>query len=150
MNAHTARWFAEYAADHRHPRNRLTHKIAIPLIVVTSVMMLAWVPITTVAGHAVTLATLGWVAGGGFWAWALPRSGGLLALATLPIAIWGGAVPVAVVLLTAAAAWGIQLAGHAIWEKNRPSFLHNMLHALIGPLFFAALLTGELRRPASA
>jgi uncharacterized membrane protein YGL010W len=37
----------------------------------------------------------------------------------------------------------VQLAGHSVWEKNRPAFLKNLTHALVGPVFFMALLTGD-------
>lgn len=154
MNPTTARWFAEYAGDHQHPMNRLTHKLAIPGIVFHVIAMLTWVPLpggAAVAGFPVTLALVGWLAGAAFWIWALPRSGGLLAALTLPVAIWGGMVPAPFVITLALVAWTVQLAGHKVWEKNKPSFLKNAAHAMVGPLFFAALLTGELpvRAPAS-
>lgn len=148
MNPTTARWFAEYAADHRHPTNRLTHKVAIPVIVFHILAMLTWVPLGTVAGFPVTLALFGWTAAVGFWVYYLPRSGALLGLATLPVLLFGNLVPVPVVVAAAVLGWTVQLAGHAVWEKNRPSFLKNAAQALIGPLFFTAALTGELPKPA--
>ena len=148
MNPTTARWFAEYAADHRHPNNRLTHKIAIPGIVFHILAMLTWVPLGTVAGFPVTLALVGWVLAVGFWVYYLPRSGAVLGLATLPVMLFGNLVPAPGVITIAVVGWTVQLAGHSIWEKNRPSFMKNAAQALIGPLFFTALLTGELRKPA--
>jgi uncharacterized membrane protein YGL010W len=44
----------------------------------------------------------------------------------------------------------VQLAGHVVWEKKQPSFLTNLVHALVGPLFFAAVLTGTYRVEARA
>ncbi len=149
MNPTTARWFGEYADDHRHPMNRLTHKLAIPGIVVHILAMLTWIPLGSWGGFPVTLGLVGWLAGAAFWIWALPRSGGLLSLATLPIAIWGSLVPAPLVIGLAVVAWTVQLAGHKIWEKNRPSFLKNAAHAMVGPLFFAALLTGEFNPQAT-
>ena len=55
----------------------------------------------------------------------------------------GWYTPRAAVVAIAVIAWLIQLAGHSIYEKNRPAFLKNMLQALIGPFFFAAILTGD-------
>ncbi|MGZ3461157.1 MAG: Mpo1-like protein, partial [Archangium sp.] len=46
--------------------------------------------------------------------------------------------------------WLVQLAGHAVWEKKSPSFFTNLVHALVGPLFFAALLTGDYKLGAQA
>jgi uncharacterized membrane protein YGL010W len=52
-------------------------------------------------------------------------------------------VSVWLVVGIAVSGWLIQLAGHAVWEKKSPSFLTNLVHALVGPLFFVALLTGD-------
>ena len=40
--------FDEYYSSHQHPTNRLTHKIAIPLIVLHIVTMLDWVKLVEV------------------------------------------------------------------------------------------------------
>ena len=34
--------------------------------------------------------------------------------------------------------WIFQLAGHGIFEKNRPAFADNLIQLLIGPLYFVA------------
>jgi uncharacterized membrane protein YGL010W len=52
-------------------------------------------------------------------------------------------LPVWAVIAIAVGGWLIQLAGHAVWEKKSPSFLTNLAHALVGPIFFVALLTGD-------
>ena len=43
LNARIRALFDDYASSHQHPTNRLTHKIAIPLIVLHIVAMLDWV-----------------------------------------------------------------------------------------------------------
>ncbi len=48
-----------------------------------------------------------------------------------------------IVVAIAVIGWLVQLAGHAVWEKKSPSFLTNMVHALVGPMFFVALMTGD-------
>jgi uncharacterized membrane protein YGL010W len=55
----------------------------------------------------------------------------------------GRLLPVWAVIALAVGGWLIQLAGHAVWEKKSPSFFTNMVHALVGPLFFVAILTGD-------
>jgi uncharacterized membrane protein YGL010W len=150
MNPRTAHWFADYAADHRHPTNRLTHKVAIPLIVFHIIAMLSWMPLGVVAGFPVTVAHIAWALAAIFWIAHLPKGGAVLTLATLPMLLWGGQVPAPVVIGIAVFGWTVQLAGHSIWEKNRPSFLKNALHALVGPLFFAAVLVGDWRVPVPA
>ena len=146
MRPSTIRYFESYAADHRHPLNRLTHKIAIPVIVFHVLAMLAAVPVGTVGGVNVTLGLVGWAGASAFWLALLPRSGMLLALASLPAALWGGEVAMSALVVLAVVGWTIQLAGHVVWEKNRPSFPKNLGQALVGPLFFVAALLGELPR----
>ena len=151
MHPTTARWFAEYAADHRHPTNRLTHKVAIPAILFHIFAMLAYVPVAEVGGFPLTLGLLAWLGASIFWVRFLPKSGLILALVSLPAAIWGALVPFPALVVLAVVAWVIQLAGHSVWEKNRPSFLRNLVQSLIGPLFFSAVLTGEFggKKPVS-
>ncbi|MFN7145068.1 MAG: DUF962 domain-containing protein [Myxococcota bacterium] len=148
IDARLARWFQEYADGHRHPTNRLTHKIAIPLIVFHVVAMLDWVRLVDIPGTGLAL-SLGHLAAALAIGWYLTLNArlGLVMLVLCGLCFPIAAVtPRAAVVALAVFAWGIQLAGHSIWEKNRPSFLQNLGHALIGPLFFVALLTGDWPR----
>ncbi len=36
--------------------------------------------------------------------------------------------------------WAFQLVGHAVYERNRPAFVRNLRHLLIGPLWIARKL----------
>lgn len=138
------RLFADYAESHRHPTNRLTHKIAIPLIVFHIVAMLDWVRLLTVgSGFSVTLAMPVFLAAAAVWlSWDV-KAGLAVALATLLAFPIGRHTPHAVVIVIAAFGWLIQLAGHVVWEKKQPSFFTNLVHALVGPIFFVAVLLGE-------
>jgi len=132
------RLFEEYADAHRHPTNRLTHKIAIPLIVFHIVAMLDWV-------HLFGGVTLAWVAFALAIGWYLTLD---VRLALLMVVLYGACFPLGwitprwLVVVIAVAAWLIQLAGHLVWEKKQPAFFTNLLQALIGPFFFAAVLVG--------
>ena len=138
--------FEEYAAYHRHPMNRLTHKIAIPLIVFHMIAMLDWVrlcgPLTL--AHVVYAGTVAW------YATLDLRLAGVMALACAICFPVGWVTPKLAVLAIAVFAWIIQLAGHVVWEKRQPAFVTNLLQAFIGPLFFAAILTGDWPRRAQA
>ncbi len=146
LDARLVSWFQDYADGHRHPMNRLTHKIAIPLIVFHVIAMLDWVRLVEIpgaGGYALSLGHVGWLFATGWYLTLNVRLGllmGVLFGLCLPLA-W--VTPGWVVVAIAVFAWGIQLAGHSVWEKNRPAFLKNLGHALIGPLFFVALLTGD-------
>lgn len=151
MKPKLARYFDDYAADHRHPMNRLTHKIAIPLIVFHIVAMLDWVklPLPSVAvgswllepslGHVIYLAAFAW-----YVTLHAPLAFvmAILMAACFPL---GAVTPKPLVVAIAIVGWLVQLAGHSVFEKNRPAFLKNMLQALIGPLFFVAVVLGVYR-----
>lgn len=137
--------FVEYELSHQTPMNRLTHKVAIPLIVFHVVAMLDWVPLFVIPGTSFVL-TLAHLAVVGALGW--------YAAMNVKLAVWMGVffavcfplgwiTPRPVVVAIAIAGWLIQLAGHMVWEKKSPAFLRNMMQALVGPFFFAALLTGD-------
>jgi len=138
--------FQDYADGHRHPINRLTHKIAIPLIVFHIVAMLDWIRLVEIpgaGGYMLSVGHLGAVAAVGWYLSLNVRLGLLMALAFAVCFPLAAVTPVWAVVAIAVGAWGIQLAGHSVWEKNRPAFLKNLTHALVGPVFFMALLTGD-------
>lgn len=140
LDTRLAALFRDYGENHRHPVNLAIHKVAIPLIVFQIIAMLDWVPLVRLPGTGahVTVAAVGYF-GAVVWYLALDVPLGLcMALLfgiCFPIA-W--MTPRLVVVALAVVAWGAQLAGHVVWEKRQPAFLHNLLHALIGPLYFVA------------
>ena len=148
MNSTVASWMNQYAADHRHPMNRLTHKIAIPFIVFHIMTMLDWISTNLeIGGIAITGGIIGWAIAVLFYAWAD------LLMAPLMALLFGAAIFLGrqfgdnhlPVIVIAVVGWTVQLIGHAVYEKNRPSFLTNMLQALIGPYFFVSVLTGRFK-----
>ncbi len=144
------RWFVDYAASHRHPTNQLTHKIAIPLIVFHIIAMAGWVALVDVGGSSITLAHVLYLSAMIFYATLdVPLMLVMAVLFALCFPL-GAVTPPAVVVMLAILGWAIQLAGHSVWEKNRPAFLTNLLQALIGPLFFVAILGGIWRPNLSA
>jgi len=138
--------FDDYASSHQHPTNRLTHKVAIPVIVLHIVAMLDWVRLVSipgVPGGALTLGMVAWLLSTVWYLRADPKLGLMVSAATALCFPLGRMLPVWAVVAIAVSGWLIQLAGHAVWEKKSPSFLTNLVHALVGPLFFVALLTGD-------
>jgi uncharacterized membrane protein YGL010W len=148
-----AAWFREYADAHRHPMNRLTHKIAIPFIVFHVLAMLDWIRFADVTlpsflGGGPYWFSLGHVAYVGAVAFYLRHSvalGSLMAAILLPLFGIAAVTPKWLVVVIAVVGWIVQLIGHSVYEKNRPAFLKNMLQALVGPLFFLAVLVGAFR-----
>jgi uncharacterized membrane protein YGL010W len=148
LKPHTQALFDEYISSHQHPTNRLTHKVAIPLIVLHIVAMLDWVtlvPLPFLPGGSLTLAHVAWVLASIWYLRADPKLGLIVSVAAALCIPLGRALPVWAVITIAVVGWLVQLAGHAVWEKKSPSFLTNLVHALVGPLFFVALLTGDYK-----
>jgi uncharacterized membrane protein YGL010W len=153
MTSSALRLFTEYAECHRHPTNRLTHKIAIPLIVFHIVAMLDWVHLFTLpGGWTVTLAQPIFLVAAAMWIGWDVKAGIVVSLVSLLAFPLGAVTPKAVVVGIALVGWLVQLAGHLVWEKKQPAFFRNLLQALVGPLFFVAVLLGEwpLRAKAGA
>ena len=150
MNPKLATLFTEYAESHAHPTNQLTHKVAIPMIVFHIVAMLDWVHLFNAGGFPVTLA---YPLMAFAWAWYLkmsPKIAVVMIAFTVGCVALGRVTPWQVVVAVAAAGWLIQLAGHSVWEKKSPSFLRNLVHALVGPAFFIAKLFGDWPAKAAA
>ncbi|WP_338870257.1 DUF962 domain-containing protein [Myxococcus stipitatus] len=138
--------FDEYYSSHQHPTNRLTHKIAIPVIVLHIVTMLDWVKLVALPvlpGGVLTLGMVVWALAA-VWYLRADVKLGLVVVAFMAACFpVGRMMPVWSVVAIAAFGWLIQLAGHSVWEKKSPSFLTNLVHALVGPLFFVAVLSGD-------
>ena len=145
MEPRLAALFGDYAESHRDAVNLRLHKLAIPLIVFQIVAMLDWVTLGHVPGMTlrVTLAHLAYLGAVG-WSLRLDVRLGLwmaaMFAACFPLA---HLMPRPVVIVVGLLAWGLQLLGHSVWEKRQPAFLHNLQHALVGPMFFVAKATGR-------
>jgi uncharacterized membrane protein YGL010W len=51
-----------------------------------------------------------------------------------------GSWPIGVIAF--AVGWVFQGIGHAVYEKNRPAFLRNLVHLMIGPAYLVAEALG--------
>lgn len=138
------RQFTTYASYHRHPKNRATHFVGIPCIVLALLCVIAlWTPrlfglsipgVWIVAG----LALAGWIV--------LDRRLGLaMAIMIVPMAWFAGWIagnggPVAawaVAAILFVFGWIFQIVGH-LWEGRRPALVDNLFQAFIGPMFIVA------------
>lgn len=132
MTSQLAKRFEKYAEFHRHPTNRLLHKIGVPLVVFHVIAMVDWIRLS---GN-ISVAVIGYFI---LIAWYLSLD---LKLGLLMAIFYGACFPLArvtpawIVWLVAVAAWSIQLLGHAAWERRSPALVTNFVDALIAPLFF--------------
>ena len=146
LNPRLQALFDDYSSSHQHPTNRLTHKVAIPLIVLHVVAMLDRVHLVALPflpGGGLTLGIVVWLLATLWYLRADIKLGLIVSTFTALCFPLGRMLPWWALIAIAVGGWLVQLAGHAVWEKKSPSFLTNMVHALVGPLFFVALLTGD-------
>jgi uncharacterized membrane protein YGL010W len=138
--------FRDYAEAHGHSTNVWIHKLAIPLIVFHVIAMADWIPLAHLGGVRVSVAHVAYLLA---VAWYLRLDVELgLCMAALFAACFplGWLTPRPLVVGIAVVAWVAQLAGHGVWEKRQPAFLHNLAHALVGPAYFVAKAIGRWPR----
>jgi len=138
------RQLATYSDYHRDHRNRATHFIGIPAIVLSLILILAlWRidlgPVSVTCAWAVgLLALLGWIA--------LDLTIGLaMAVILVPMVMfanwftarYGGGPTWWLFGALFVGGWVFQLVGHA-FEGRRPALVDNLFQAFIGPMFIMA------------
>ena len=138
------RQMAIYATYHRDPRNRATHIIGIPAIILAILTPLA------LGRFSLSGAEISWAAVAAvvtFVVWlALDRPiGAATALFLLPALLIAEWISASFAAATAwwvfaglfAGGWVFQLWGH-VFEGRRPALVSNLFQALIGPMFLIA------------
>jgi uncharacterized membrane protein YGL010W len=134
---------AFYAAYHRDPRNKATHFVGVPLIMLAILVPLSWLRID-VAGFGVTAGMLlAAVVLAYYFILDVP-----LALAML--AVFGALIWLAESVAPAASArgwawfgvlfvggWTLQLVGH-VFEGRKPALAANLFQIFVAPIFLAA------------
>ena len=137
------RQLATYASYHRDGRNRATHFIGIPLIVISLFIPLAWLRFE-LGGYTISVGLLVGLAALALWIkldWAI---GLAMVLVLVPmwylgerIAAMGMTTGWIVFALAFVGGWVFQLVGH-VFEGKRPALVDNLFQALIGPMFLMA------------
>src|SRR5262245_15301930 len=124
--------FDDYGAFHRTTGNRICHSFGIPLIVLSSLALLAQVPLFTVSGFTVTLAEVLIVVFTVYYL-TLDVTLGLLMLTTYAILdAVGRFIPVVPAAVVFVVGWILQGVGHYVYEKNSPAFFRNFAHLAVG------------------
>jgi uncharacterized membrane protein YGL010W len=145
---------ATYAAYHQDARNRATHFVGVPLIMLAILVPLSW-PGIELAGFRLTAAMLLAAAVLAYY-FVLDVPLALAMLVVLAVLIWlaeligaGGAVRgwtwFGVLFV---GGWILQLVGHA-FEGRRPALVDNLFQIFVAPIFLAAeILFGLGYKPA--
>ncbi len=148
QNSRLENYLSDYHSFHRTHGNQVCHFIGIPMIVVSTLGLLALLVFK--AGPA-SLPLLQLDAGVCVWGvaalwyvfldWRLGISFSSLALATYFL---GRAIPYPGLIALFGVGWVFQGVGHAFFEKRSPAFFKNFTHLLIGPFWiFAAVVRSE-------
>jgi uncharacterized membrane protein YGL010W len=133
----------QYAAYHRNARNRATHYIGIPLIVVALVVLLSR-PQLDLGDVRLSPAAIG-VAAAIVYYFLLDAGLAALMAVAMGLALWFGAwvalsgthAWLSLGLGGFVAGWALQFLGH-YFEGRKPAFIDDLVGLLIGPLFVLA------------
>lgn len=135
-----------YEAYHKHPLNKATHFIGIPMIIYsilvpmsaagvsvgTTPITIAMVFVASVLTYYVVLDRAFGIA---MFLIIAPLLAGAHYTAQQGLGTWLGITAIAFVL-----GWIFQLVGHIVYEKRRPALADNLFQMLIGPVFLCAEL----------
>ena len=130
---------AVYSAYHQDARNKATHFIGVPVIVLSLFIPLAWLRIEAVSAAMVVAAALV------VYYLVLDLALGLAMLVVLAVLAWLGeriAMQGAVAGWTwfgvlFVGGWILQLVGH-VYEGRRPALADNLFQIFVAPIFLAA------------
>ena len=135
--------FADYAAFHQTPGNRLCHSFGIPLIVLGSLSLLARVPLFTAGSVTMTLAEPLIVL---FVLYFMTLDAALAAFMLIAYALLdvvGRQILPAPAFALFVLGWILQGIGHYVYEKKSPAFFRNFAHLGIGQLWILAKAIGR-------
>ena len=135
--------FDDYAAFHRTPGNKACHSFGIPIIVLSSLALLAQVPLFSIAGFTVTLAEVMIAL---FTIYYLTLDAALAAMmfsAYVLLAVVGRFIAPIPAAGLFAFGWVLQGVGHYLYEKNSPAFFRNFAHLAVGQLWILAKAVGR-------
>ena len=137
-------WFDEYAVSHQNSKNIVIHKICVPLITVSLLMVLWAIPVPSFFAPPVNWSTL-FVAAAVIFYLSLSWRYALFMALVIGVVLYGIALVaahdssmlVSVGIPVFVLAWVGQFVGHRI-EGRKPSFLTDLQFLLIGPLWVVA------------
>jgi uncharacterized membrane protein YGL010W len=130
-----ADYFADYAAYHRTAGNKWFHRFGIPMIVLTSIGMLARVTLLRTSDIHLDAAMLLIVLAEVFYLMLEWRLALAMLVVTVGFYFAGMAMPFWLNVALFVLGWILQFVGHSVYEKRQPAFLTNVTHLLVGPLW---------------
>jgi len=135
--------FDDYAAFHRTAGNKVCHSFGIPIIVLSSLALLARVPLFTVAGFTVTLAEAMIALFTVYYLSLDATLAGFMLTAYVALDVVGRFIGPWLAAGLLVFGWILQGVGHYVYEKNSPAFLRNFVHLAVGQLWILAKAVGR-------
>jgi uncharacterized membrane protein YGL010W len=147
MTEYFQRQLAYYADAHRDQVNSIMHIIGNPLLFVAVVLPLCLLPVSvfgvqiSVAPLLVIPALILWIAwdvaiGLAIVATSIPLLFAAAAIAGGVSVLWVWIIAVGLFVV----GWALQIVGHQVFERKRPTLLHNPVQMLISPMYIFAKL----------
>jgi uncharacterized membrane protein YGL010W len=135
--------FSDYAAFHRTVGNKACHSLGIPLIVLSTLALLARVPLFTASGLTITPAEVLMVLFVAYYFTLDVTLAGLMLVAYATLDAAGRFIPPVPAVGLLALGWILQGVGHYVYEKNSPAFFRNFVHLAVGQLWILAKAVGR-------
>jgi uncharacterized membrane protein YGL010W len=136
--------FKEYDSYHRHPMNERLHYVGVPMIMLAILGFFSFLPIT----DRVDGGFLFWLLAAAYYIVRGRRLGVMFSGLAFLIYLGARELPLSTLVASFVVGWIIQGIGHARYERNKPAFLKNLEHLLIGPLWLFSRLVGG-RKPSA-
>ena len=137
----------DYAGYHRNPKNKVTHYVGIPMIVLAIICLLQRVVLMDVAGWSLNLAVLVLVPVSLYYLRLNTVTGAGMILIFVGMYLFTPMMTTLTAWFVFIVGWIFQFIGHH-FEGNRPAFFQNAVHLLVGPMWILNDLFLKLRLPA--
>ena len=141
-----------YDQYHTHPTNRLLHRLGVPMVLLSIIMLLTWINITFGLHAGVHFSWIAAAAVSGYYLQLDLKSNLAPSFCLIVLTLFTGwlidpqpgTASAAVCASLFGLGWCLLLVGHVI-EKKKPAFAENLTHLLIGPLYLYKELTGFIK-----
>lgn len=126
--------FADYAAYHQTPGNKVFHRLGIPMIMLSLIGMLTFAG-WNVGGVRIDLAMVMIAVSTIYYFSVEWRLAILMLVVSIAMYFAGAAMPFWLNFALFILGWIFQFIGHSVYEKKQPAFFRNFVHLLVGPLW---------------
>lgn len=141
-------WLHDYGVSHQNPTNKIIHWFCVPLIVLSTIGLIASIPVPEFMRDIspyLNFGSLALLLSVIYYAvLSIPLAVGLAVFAALIVLAlgWMGSLDIALwkqCVTIFIAAWAVQFVGHEI-EGQKPSFMKDIQFLMIGPMWLLSFI----------